>query len=98
VVAVARRTRPGPVRAATDPLTALAALEPVLVLDLDSFGGASLRAVRDAVEALPEVANARAWALGDPARRARMHAAAGSLNRRSYAASMAALERSIIPF
>lgn len=54
--------------------------------------GPCLRACADAVNALDEVAEARAWARGDLDREARVRAAVSALNSATYAAALVALD------
>lgn len=74
------------------PLTALAAVEAVVVTALDSSGAISLRAIRDALALIPEVSAARSWASTSAADTAAVSRAVASLSAASYAASMDALE------
>lgn len=95
---VGRVRRPGTDSSTLDPLAALRALEPVLVLTPSADGGISLRALRDTLSDLEDVREARLWALGDATRTSAVSTVLGALCARSYAASMAALERASIPF
>jgi hypothetical protein len=82
-----------------DPITALAAAEPLVVTDtLNEFGTPSVRAIIDACRDLPEHGAAHDFARGDRARMGRFIRISASLTRRSAMASADALERSSIPF
>lgn len=76
---------------------ALGQVAPPSVHALDIDGGPSLRAVYDAVNALPEVSAARAWATGDVHRVALASRAIGSLTAATYRAACDRMAAAVIP-
>lgn len=96
---MARTARPAAKRlSASDSLAVIRTLEPVVIRDLDSSGAVSIRALRDTINDLSEVREARLWARGDGAGSVAVACAVGVLCGRSYAASANAVDRASIPF
>lgn len=93
------RSRPYRDRAEeADVLSRLRAAEVPLVRVIDVAGSVSVRACIDAVERLPEVAAARAWAAHDRDRSRVVGFTVSGVVSRCYAASTDALEADSVPF